>query len=156
MMILKSAVLAFLTTIGFSILFNIERRKALVAALGGSMTWVVYEQVYSHTGHDLTSLLIASIAIGIYSEIMARRMKSPSTIFYIPGFITLVPGANIYYTMLEAARSNKDAAMEMFMKTILKSGAISLGLIVASAIVAVILNFRKLGLKNIKKGLKNN
>lgn len=156
MMIVKAAVLAFIATAGFAILFNIERKKAVVASFGGSLAWVVYETLNSLTGADLLSLFTASIAIGIYSEIMARKMRSPATIFYIPGFITLVPGAYVYYTMLEAAEQNYSGALDMFLITLLKSAAISLGLIVASAMVAVILNIKRIRLSTWKKELKNN
>ena len=111
-MIVKPFVLAFIATAGFAVLFNIERKKAVVASFGGSLAWVVYETLNTLTGADLLSLFAASIAIGIYSEIMARKMKSPATIFYIPGFITLVPGAYVYYTMLEAAEQNYGGAFE--------------------------------------------
>ncbi len=155
-MIVKPFVLAFIATAGFAVLFNIERKKAVVASFGGSLAWVVYETLNTLTGADLLSLFAASIAIGIYSEIMARKMKSPATIFYIPGFITLVPGAYVYYTMLEAAEQNYGGALDMFLITLLKSAAISLGLIIASAIVAVTLSIKRIRQNTRRKELKNN
>ena len=128
----------------------------MVASFGGSLAWVVYETLNTLTGADLLSLFAASIAIGIYSEIMARKMKSPATIFYIPGFITLVPGAYVYYTMLEAAEQNYGGALDMFLITLLKSAAISLGLIIASAIVAVTLSIKRIRQNTRRKELKNN
>ena len=64
-MIVKPFVLAFIATSGFAILFNIERKKAVVASFGGSLAWVVYETLNTLTGADLLSLFAVSIAIGI-------------------------------------------------------------------------------------------
>ena len=82
-------------------------------------------------------------------------MKSPATIFTF-GFITLVPGAYVYYTMLEAAEQNYGGALDMFLITLLKSAAISLGLIIASAIVAVTLSIKRIRQNTRRKELKNN
>ena len=49
-MIVKPFVLAFIATAGFAILFNIERKKAVVASFGGSLAWVVYETLNTLTG----------------------------------------------------------------------------------------------------------
>lgn len=137
-----------------AILNNIERKKAFVASLGGGLSWLIYELALLATSNNSISLFLGSMVMGLYSEILARRLKSPATIFYIPGFVPLVPGANVYYSVLAAVQGQTDEALSQFLNTIVYSAAITLGLIIASAIVAVYLNIRRTTLATLVKEIR--
>ncbi len=134
---------AFLSTLGFTVILNIERKKAAVASAGGALSWLVYLLVYKGTDSDTASLFAASLAMGTYSEIMARVFRSPATVFYIPGFIPLVPGATVYYSVYAFVHGNNSDGMNFFIQTILKSASITLGLIFSGALTMIILNAKK-------------
>lgn len=141
-------------SLGFAILLNIQRKKAIFAGIGGGLSWFAYELGLLVTNDFSVSLFIGSMALGIYSEVLARRLKSPSTIFYIPGFVPLVPGSNAYYAVLAAVRGDNNEALAQFMNTLIFSAAIALGLTVASAIVAVYINARRVTIKNLVKEIR--
>lgn len=144
--------MAFIASLAFSELFNIERTKAILAAIGGGLSWLVYLIVFQYTKSDITSLFMGSFAMSIYSEILARLQKSPATIFYIPGFIPLVPGATVYYSVYEFVIGNSQNGLNNFILALLKSGAITLGLVFAGALVIMIKNFKR---KNFIRVFKN-
>lgn len=134
---------AFTATLAFSILFNIERTKALLASLGGALSWLVYLTVFKYTGSDFGSLFMGSFAMGLYSEILARILKSPATIFYIPGFIPLVPGATVYYAVYELVSGNNEVGLNLFVLSLVKAAAITLGVLFSGAFVTMIQNAKK-------------
>lgn len=152
--ILYRVVFALGAALGFAILLNIERKKAFLAGLGGALSWLFYELVLLGQGSETFALFLGSMVMGLYSEVMARRLKSPATIFYIPGFVPLVPGSNVYYSVLAAAQGNTDEALAQFFLTLVFSAAIALGLIVASTVVAVYKAFGRTTLKKVLKEIK--
>lgn len=137
-----------------AILSNIERKKALVASLGGGLSWLIYELALLATSNNAISLFLGSLVMGLYSEVLARRLKSPATIFYIPGFVPLVPGSNVYYSVLAAVQGQTDEAISQFLNTIVYSAAITLGLIIASAIVAIYLNIKRTTWETLVKEIR--
>ncbi len=149
-----SILFAFGAALGFAVMLNIERKKALFAALGGGLSWFAYELGLLATDNIAISLFLGSMAMGLYSEILARRLKSPATIFYIPGFVPLVPGSNAYYAVLAAVQGENAQALTQFMNTLVYSAAIALGLIFASALVAIYINAKKITLKILIKEIR--
>lgn len=152
--ILYRVLFALIGTLGFAVLINVERKKAFLAGLGGAFSWLFYELVLCGQGSVTSALFIGSLVMGLYSEFMARRMNSPATIFYIPGFVPLVPGSYVYNSVLNAAQGNADEALALFFLTMVYSAAIALGLIVASALVAVYKHIRRITLKKMIKEIK--
>ncbi|UUM12778.1 threonine/serine exporter family protein [Clostridiaceae bacterium HFYG-1003] len=151
---LVSVLFAFGAALSFAVLLNIERRKALYAALGGALSWFVYEAGLHTLDNVSVALFLGSMAMGLYSEILARKMKSPATIFYIPGFVPLVPGSDAYYAVLAAVRNELTESTTQLFNTLIYSAAIALGLIFASALVAIYINARKITLKKLFKEIK--
>ena len=41
----------------------------------------------------------ATVTVALLSEIFARMLKAPATVFLIIGIVPLVPGGGLYYTM---------------------------------------------------------
>lgn len=149
-----SVIFSFSAALSFAVLQNIQRRKALVAAFGGALSWMVFELGVQLDIGSSISLFLGSMVLGVYSEIMARRMKSPATIFYIPGFVPLVPGSNVYYSVLSAVQGDPEEALRQFLTTMTYSAAIALGLIIASALVAIYINSRKITWRTLFKEIR--
>ena len=90
---------AFVGAMGFALLFGMRRRYLFAASLGALLGWGVYLLVEWLLGNTfLPSLAAAAFALS-YSEIMAKVLKTPATLFVIPAIIPLVPGGSLFYTM---------------------------------------------------------
>ena len=152
---LLQLICAFFATFGFTILFNIERKKSLAAAVNGAICWIIYLLVMKVSSSDYLALFVSSFALGVYSELMAYKMKSPSTIFSIPALIPLVPGAYIYYTILAAVKGNPQETMNLFIITVLKSVSLALGMLLATGFVLFFRRVGKLSMREIKRGLRH-
>jgi len=147
-MIVRNFLLIMVATLCFSILFNIKGKNIFFAALGGGITWIFYSCSLSTFNVDIYSIFIASIAAGIYSEIMARVLKSPVTVFIICSIIPLVPGVAMYNTMLETVQGNVTTSVNLGIHTLAIAGTIAIGIFVITS------SFRLSALINKKINLK--
>lgn len=142
---IKIVVAAFLATLGFAVMFNIRGKKAIFAAICGSVGAFVYHLTYNVWNISLfTSLLYTSMAMSLYSEIMARRLKTPVTLFLICGLICFVPGGTMYYTMMEILNNNTDKAVALFMEVLMSAGALAIGIVVVSTAVKLFYRIKRL------------
>ena len=100
----------------------------LAAAIGGLLVWAVYLLAMNGNRGVFWSALVAALCGGIYGDVMARVYKTPSTIFFIPAVIPLVPGSNLYYTLFYTVYKDIAMAKDNAVKTILFSFAIAVGI----------------------------
>ena len=76
-------IMALLGSIGFGILFNLRGRRLMLAGLGGMLGWIIYLILYRITGHEVVSYGLATVLTTLYSQAMARIVKSPATLFLV-------------------------------------------------------------------------
>ena len=125
--------MAFLGSLGSGLTFNVKGRKLIFAGLSGAAGWLVYLLLYSISGSSIFSTFVGAMAVGFYSETAARYLKSPSTVFSIPGILPLVPGITAY-EMIQAVTENDMAnAMVKMVNTLGGAGAIAFGILLATA-----------------------
>jgi len=130
---------ALIATTGFAVMFNIRRIKDIIfASLGGALSWGMYLWMYSLTDSKIFGFFIASVAIGIYAEILAIILKRPATVFIVSAIIPLVPGGGMYYTMMESIRGNIDGALSFGFETVSIAGAIAAGIAIASSLIRLV------------------
>lgn len=139
MEIIKQLLFAFISTIGFSILFSTPKDSIIKVGIVGSISWGIYFlSLNIFNISTVTSTLLASISVGIIGELFAKYNKKPATVFIIPGIIPLVPGAGMYYTMLELVEKNYYAAVDEGTETLFIAASISIGLIISATLSASI------------------
>lgn len=144
---------AFVSTFGFAIILNIERRKALVAGIGGIISWTTYILLMKYTQADYVSLFISSLVLTVYSEILAIKLRTPATVFSISALIPLVPGAYIYYTMIAAVSGDVNQTITLFVITIIKTVALALGILVGGGLMQIFRRISSIGKKELLRGL---
>ena len=88
-------VCACLACVGFSLVFNIHGMGKLICGVGGALGWLIYLL----GGSTIFAAFLASAAIGVYSEVMARIRRCPVTGYLLVALLPLVPGGGIYYAM---------------------------------------------------------
>lgn len=129
---ISQIILAFFGSIFPAILFNIDRKKLIWAGLCGAIGWATYLAIFNF----IHSIAIASFAgtfiVGIYSEFMARKLKTPAIEFSIPGIFPLVPGITAYYTISYIVEQNYSVAFSKGLQTIGASGAIGFGIMLST------------------------
>lgn len=137
-MLIKS-IYALLATLGFGVLFNIKGKNLIFASIGGAITWFIYLLSLKFNISIMIALFLAALAAGIYSEILARILKAPVTIFSICSVIPLVPGGGMYYTMLASVQGNINKFLNTGLDTLASAGAIAVGILLASSFTRLLL-----------------
>ncbi len=126
---------AFLGAFGFAILFQIGKDKLFVASLGGLITKTCYVILVFFLQGDLINYYLSSAIITLYAEYMARKYKSPATVFLVPATIPLIPGGSLYQTMTYGLRQEWQLFIKQGISTLLMAVAISCGILTTMTII---------------------
>ena len=127
--------------VGFAVLFRIEGRKLWVA-LGGALAWAVYLLCMWLGLGVFASLVCATAAASLLSEILARAVKAPAVILLVPMLVPLIPGGDLYYMMSYLVRGDMTAFAQAARLVITEAGAIALGIICVSSAVNILAGLR--------------
>lgn len=125
---------AFLGSAGFAIIFNIRSSLVFLASVGGFLSWGLFLIFQSITANYFVASFVASAFAALYGEVMARVNKTPASVFFIPGVVSLIPGGALFYTMSYALRSDWDMFRQYSSLTVQYALGIACGLSIAWAL----------------------
>lgn len=118
-----------------AILYNVHKRNLFFAGFAGMLGMLVNDRfLFRYPGAALASVFLGTSAVAVYSEIMARLRKTPSTIFSIPGIFPLVPGVDAYRTIQLLSEQDYTEAMAYGVSTAAKASLIAFGILMVSAV----------------------
>ena len=124
--------------LGFACLFNIRGKRLLVATLGGVLAWTLFVIFSYFIKNEAVNYFIVSLLTSLFSEIMARVMKTPTTNFITTSLVPLIPGSSLYYTMAYGFQGNADSFVKKGIATLSLAAALALGIIMANAITKLV------------------
>lgn len=137
---------AALISAGFALIFGLRRRFVFFTAAGGFLCWSVYLFAKSFSFGEFSASFVSTLAVGIFCEVLARVLKAPTTIFFTPSIIPLVPGRALFYAISCAVGGDFVNAREFALETGAVAAAIAVGLGVAVSIFSTMSR-----IKNSKK-----
>ncbi|MGL4875955.1 MAG: threonine/serine exporter family protein [Clostridium sp.] len=152
--ILFQTFLAFVSTIGFGVIFNIKGRNLIFSSIAGGLSWFMYKFCLLFNPSVTFAMFISAICFSIYSEILARKLKTPVTTLIISALIPLVPGSGMYYTMYAAVSGDTIKALNLSIDTLSSAGALALGILFVSTITRYYYIQKNRKLLKIKKKSK--
>ena len=115
--------LSFISCIGFAVLFNVQRRNVLLAAVNGAISW---------------TLLLSLDVPGICAEVFAIVQKTPATGFIVIGVIPLVPGFRVYKSMLFFVNGDITGGVAEGIHACFIAVAIAVGIILATSLTRLV------------------
>lgn len=134
--------LIFMSTvgcIGFAMMFGAKGKALIFSAIGAALTVAVnYLVDITLDGDYFTATLTAACFVALYAYIVSITAKIPSAITHISCIIPLVPGSNLYFSVLGAVTGNHELFASQGKKLILIALGIALGFILVDAIVKFI------------------
>lgn len=133
---------AFTGTLAFGFLFNIRGKKLLLAALGGMLSWLLFLLLGMQIESQVLRYFLVSILLSLYSELLARLLKTPTTTFCIVSLIPLIPGSSLYYTMSYALQERGQFAATA-LHTLQLAAALSLGIVLVTALMRSLTKFKQ-------------
>ncbi len=84
--------LAFISTVGFAVLFGAPRRALLLCGVTGVIGYLGRSQALDMGMALPGASFVGAALIGLIAEIFALALRLPATIFIVTGFVPLLPG----------------------------------------------------------------
>ncbi len=141
---MKEAIIQILTgfigSLGFGVLFNVRGKRLLMASIGGFISWTLFLVLNTFIKNEPINYFFVALIMSLYSEVMARRLKSPTTCFITISLIPLIPGGSLYYTMAYAFQSDMENFLSKGVSTLSLAAALALGIIVSTTVTKVLNN----------------
>lgn len=131
--IMVEMVVAFVAVYFIAITLETPKRTLSYGALAGSLGWGVYLVGLSFL--DIVgATFLASLFIAWIAHLFARFLKTPVTIYFIPAFIALVPGAGVYQSVYAFINKEYAEAQQHLVLTLQISGAIALAIFIVDSL----------------------
>lgn len=141
--------------IGFAILFNIRGKKLAAVAFAGFYSWLLFLVLGFFIVSEPARYIIVAAVVTLYSEIMARVLKTPASAFTITSLIPLIPGSSLYYTMKLGLENNWDDFIDMGILTLEYASSLALGIIIGTALTKAVHEIKILIKNRNKKNFLN-
>ena len=106
--------------------------------------WTLYLILYHYTGQEVVCYGLATIVTTLYSQALARIVKSPATLFLVPSVVPMLPGGYLYYTMLYAVQGNWEQFLSEGVLTLSTAAAIAVGIMVGSSLYTTLLAVKRI------------
>lgn len=145
-----AVIATFWAIIGFCMVFSCPKKYYFICCLNAAVCWAIY-LCFIYLGYSsIWATFFGAVFVNIVSQIFARTMKAPVTLFFIIGALPLVPGYGIYkvaYDMFSGG--NVGASLT---NALLLAGSVALAVLVTDTIIDIIMrgvnyirNKRKIG-----------
>jgi len=133
---------SFLAIAAFAVLFEAPKKMLVVGGAVGAVCWCVYLLMLKIGFGVYAANLIAAVAAAVLSDILAFRLRQPSTVFFIPGVLPIVPGASIYYAVYYFALGDRSQSLKNFVDAVMISVMIALAIFFVEPVFRMIWSHR--------------
>jgi len=130
---MEQIILSFIISIAPAIVYNTSKRNLIWAGFSGVVGWIIYIFLFGKTGDTILAVFTGALGIGLYSETMARILKTPAIVYTLPGIFPIVPGVAAYNTIEYIVKRDFINAASTGLETIGSACAIAFGIMLASA-----------------------
>lgn len=130
--IIKATISCFFGAISFAILFNIRRDKIIYAGIVGIIGGVLYKSCMYLGCGEYISNFIGAIGLSCGAEILARKLKTPVTIFTVCALIPLVPGGFLFRMMSQAMQGLTLEALSTGLEMLGIAIVLAIGILIVS------------------------
>lgn len=135
--ILLEMVVAFVAVFFIAVTLEAPKRTLRYGAMAGGLGWGVY--LVGLLFMDIVAAtFMASLFIAWIAHLFARYLKTPVTIYFIPAFITLVPGAGVYQSVYSFINKEYALAQQHLVLTLQISGAIALAIFIIDSLFGLV------------------
>lgn len=136
-------VLSFIASAGFGVVFNIQWKDLIYAAIGGTIVRIVYLGLQAALpDYRFIFTIVAAFCAALYSEILALVKKEPSVLYRYPSIVPLIPGDLFFYVAAGIIWGNTELIATYGPTLGLVLIGISLGFVLCSTIVHYIRKFK--------------
>ena len=125
-----------LGTFAFSVLMQVPRRLLFFTTFGGLLSGTVYQFAEENGMGAFGATLWGMLAVALYAELLARVLKTPSTVLLYPSTVPLLPGSAIYYAMQYLLWGQPNQAVAYAAQTLQIATGMGLGAVLVAVLSA--------------------
>ena len=114
--IIVAALGAFGGTLGYAYILNAPKNTILPASFIGLAGYMAYVLLGMAGFGTMSAYFLSTVLVSVVCELLARKMRTPATIFLLSALVPLVPGYNFYLAMLALVENRGAAAAQEGMK----------------------------------------
>lgn len=118
------------------VFFDAPKKLSWYIALLGGAGWLVFLMFQERLG-TYSATYISGLFIAFLSHLAARKFKTPVTVFFIPGFFPLVPGAGMYRTVYWYIMKDPEMGKHYLNETFMVAGMIALAIFTIDSLFKV-------------------
>ena len=126
---------AFLAIFGFSLLVDMPRKYLVYAGITGGAGWLAYL-----VSMQVAAAFFSSLAAALLSQVFARVLKAPVTIFLVAGILPTVPGASIYRSVYFLIQGQTKWYNFYLIQTIQIAGAMAVAIFIVDSLFRLLRN----------------
>lgn len=134
---------AFFGVIALAVLFHVPKKYLMFSGLVGAIGWFVDLIVTAGTDNPMLSAFSAACFVALLSQIFARVLKAPVTVFLVSGVLPLVPGVGMYRMVYYLLQGNNVQTSYYFSYTLQMAGMIALAIFVVDSLSRMLYRKRK-------------
>ncbi|MGY3725249.1 Uncharacterized membrane protein YjjB, DUF3815 family [Granulicatella balaenopterae] len=120
-----------------AIVFEAPKKLLPYIAFIGGGGWLIYLLILQYFDISIATYL-SGLAIAFSSHIAARQFKAPVTVFFIPGFFPLVPGAGMYKTVYWYITGDSLQSQANLNQTMVIAGMIALAIFTVDSLFRLV------------------
>lgn len=94
---IEIVILSIFASVGFSIVFQIEKKDLVWAGVGGGLTRICYLIFTAFIPYRIVYAALAALVAALYAEVMSGNKHTPASYYLYPSIIPLIPGDLFYY-----------------------------------------------------------
>ena len=132
-MILYKVIGAFIAIFSFAIMLETPKKYLAYAGVVGAIGWLVYLLAMTKSPNEILATFLSALAIALVSQIFARVLKLPVTVFLVAGILPTVPGAGMYRIVYYFIQNDMSMAAHYLALTLELAGAIAIGIFLVDA-----------------------
>lgn len=124
----EAGLMGFLAASGFAILFDVPPRHLFWAGLAGAVSATIRCWAQGWGVPLVGASFVAGLALGVVAHQLAHWRLSLSSLFAIPGYIPLVPGAVAFRAMLHLVKEEYELGLADLIQVGLVLVAVAVGM----------------------------
>ena len=131
---------AFLAIFGFSLLVDMPQKYLVYAGITGGAGWLAYLVSMQLGTSQVAAAFFSSLAAALLSQVFARVLKAPVTIFLVAGILPTVPGASIYRSVYFLIQGQTKWYNFYLIQTIQIAGAMAVAIFIVDSLFRLLRN----------------
>ena len=136
-MLVEGMIGALISAIGFAMMLDTPKKYLPHVGLVGIIGGAIYLLSVQMSLGNVAASFLSAFSVSLVSQILARVVKTPVSIFLIAGIFPTVPGAGMYRIVHYVIAGDNSMASYYFFETLKVAGVIALGIFFADAIFRI-------------------